>query len=336
MSADSGASDKHADILRKIRKLRALSNSPNVNEAAAAAAKMQDLIETYNIDRALLVEEDSGDDSRAGLGPIVEQTVYTYGGTRATTWQLELVSALARNNGAAVYYNTGRAGWPRNRPDTPATITACGTVEALETIRTMAVWLCDEVDRLYQEERPKGLSRGEGRAWANAFRNGAVVTIRNRLYQARKAAQERKRIAAKIEDAYSVALESDDPGLLLKLDELTRERTRDSDSGLGQEAASRAVEAMGSGPELPDWVEELARERQPDDATPAAGYALARVETAIATVEQQATRAMDWMDGNGLRKGSSRSLGSCGDGFAAGREAGKRANISGAKGRLRG
>lgn len=68
------------DVLSKVRKLFDLSNSPNENEAALAAAKARELLARYNLSLADLPDEDSSralfaTEASVGVGKVVNNWV---------------------------------------------------------------------------------------------------------------------------------------------------------------------------------------------------------------------------------------------------------------------
>ncbi len=292
----------HETILRRIRKLRALKESPNVHEAAVAAEKMQELIDTYKIEEALLIDE-------ADEVPeeITRRKIYEFKGVRVTTWVLELAGAICRANGCKCYYLTGckfRYGKERIRP---GKISAAGTPSDLETATALLEWLVDEVERLYKEEKPEGFDRGEGKAWANSFRNGAVVTIRRRLLEAQERARKIAKNKAKLEALHSVA----DQEIILRLDTL---------AGTDEDPLE--------GHPLPDWATDILDEHFESKKN----YALVKVNAAIVKVDHRLEEAQAWAKKNlDLGKGHRRTTGSDYNGFASGLAAGNRADLSGHK-----
>jgi hypothetical protein len=264
-------------IIEKLKKLLALATSDNIHEAAAAAAKAQELIERYRIDRALLEGDEK--ETRAGDDPIATTVLHRFNGSRVMTWILNLAISLGEQNAVAVYYSNAY----------PATIEGAGTERDLATVAYMVQYLIREVERLLKDavklhRREHGFP--PGRTWANSFRNGAVATIADRLARAKEETRRKllEEAAKPVAEKYREAIEAHDMDRLLELD--SKPKTEPS-------------------------------------------YALARVEAAIARVEEQAERVDDWVKQNlRLRTGTSRSWGVDRDGYAAGRKAGERVNLS--------
>lgn len=73
------------DILDKIKKLLALSSSPNANEAASALRRAQELMEAYGIDRESVVAAE-----------IVEEEIERRGGAKPSAFEAYLFATLAR------------------------------------------------------------------------------------------------------------------------------------------------------------------------------------------------------------------------------------------------
>lgn len=285
-------------ILDKIKKLLALSNNnKDVNEAAAAAAKAQALIERYKIDMALdAAEEDveAHEDGYVVREPIfdekiVHRVIHRFPG-RVTTWKLLLAGHIGKVNGVKVWFTagTGRDGHYKQ-----GYLSGAGTEESIAVTTEMLNWLIGEVERLYEEDRPKGLDRGAGKKWANGFKNGAVETIGKRLFQARKEAREAaktdfsKVLTGPSSEDYKKALALGDTEALINLD--------------------RQAQAKSAGP-------------GPNK------YSLAKLDSAMARVDSLYVKAEKWAKEEFKLKSHKRTLGGA-DGFRKGQEAGKRAKL---------
>src|SRR6266446_4339831 len=91
------------EALDKVRKLLRLATSANTNEAAAAAAKAQELIDRYQLTAALLtldaatsISEEPIEDFAAKGAPLDDRP-------RIGRWTSWLASRIAYYNGAKVY-----------------------------------------------------------------------------------------------------------------------------------------------------------------------------------------------------------------------------------------
>lgn len=175
-------------IVDKIKKLLRLADSANVNEAATAAGAAQRLMETYQIDQAMVALED--DDAPGGNvedEPIRhfddDEALHVW--SRLASWKLQLAWAIAAENGCRTFqshvYSHERGRYLR-------TIGIVGRPSHVATVRYLFTYLMAEIDRLCRTS-----ARGKGRTWANSFRLGAVHEVRKRLAQARLKARDEAR-----------------------------------------------------------------------------------------------------------------------------------------------
>lgn len=168
-----------ATVLERIRKLLALAESSNVHEAAAAAAKAQELMTKHRIEQAELEADVAGAEDE----PVLDQDVDTFGGRKP--WRELLLSGLARANGCEVYLTRRRRSY---------VLRVIGAASATSLVRYMQAYLVREVGRLCflaaSEERAQRRSRGDARhvgaPWHNSFRLGAAAELRTRLLEASK------------------------------------------------------------------------------------------------------------------------------------------------------
>ena len=277
-----------ASIIETIRRLLALATSECIGEAATAAAKAQELMERHSIQEQMVrdastVEADKNE-------PIIEKVIFSRNATaegnkskgRLPTWVVQLADGVATvNRCKTLLYSSNYSGH----------ISGIGTEANVEKCAFLLNWLTAEVDRLYIEEKPGYMDRGEGKRWANAFRLGAAATISNRLRDAQEKMREKMRKGLPLdEEAYLAAQAKGDIETILKLD---------------------------------------ADQKQ---------YALVRVESALVKLDAEPKRVEDWMEENlNFHKAAPRNYaGTHRDGFYTGREAGKRADITGAKGHITG
>lgn len=170
-------------ILDRIRKLLSLSTSDNINEAATAASKAQELIEKYKLDVAA-INADNGTDN---FDPILEDEVSLSSGQRVITWQSKLISSLCR-------VNTCRA-WYSNRIDNLShrvliDLKLVGSRTNVEIVRYLFSYLVVEIERLAQHEMKFGNGKGQGKTYGNNFRIGAVQAINDRIKNINKTVHE--------------------------------------------------------------------------------------------------------------------------------------------------
>lgn len=157
-------------LLDRVRKLLALADSPNVHEAASAAALAQALIDEHRLQTLLDAE---ADDAHAADALDDGRTTPLETGRRVRTWKTVLAAGLARLN-SCVAYTTGRkktaellvAGHPSDR------------VAVLEVWR----WLVHRIELLSATLGP-----GQDRAWHDAFRIGAAEEIITRMAESQHA-----------------------------------------------------------------------------------------------------------------------------------------------------
>lgn len=164
-------------VIAKIQKLRRLATSSNVNEAAAAAAAADRLIQEHNLAEAQLQAEGHEDTERPEEDA---DPLFDYG-PRIASWSSSLIARLSRHYGCSGYqasfYNADakRTEWRHK---------VIGRPSDVATLRYMIAWLTAEIERLAQQ------NSGRGRAWLNSFRHGAVAGVCNAMYEERRGVQE--------------------------------------------------------------------------------------------------------------------------------------------------
>jgi hypothetical protein len=173
------------EVIEKVRKLRKLAGSDNVNEAAAAAAAADRLIQEHGLAEAQLEAEGQAE----GEAPAEDATPGTTWYGQTVTWQLNLISGLARHYGCSSYlitvcneteagvYKHGRAYKMIGRPSDVA------------SVRYMYAWLVAEIEGLAQK------NTGNGRAWLNSFRIGCVVGVVEAMRAEKRAVIDQARAA---------------------------------------------------------------------------------------------------------------------------------------------
>jgi hypothetical protein len=178
-------SDAPDGIHEKLRKLLALAKSTNVHEAAAAAAKAQELIAKYRIEAAMLDDEPQ---RRSRPGPdesIVVRKVHTFATWRVDAWALSLVCDVARVNGCSPWYHGSYRGGPA------AFVEAAGFEADLATSCFLSEYLVREVVALARAAQRFDRSERRGRTWMNNFRLGAATEIGRRLEEGEASAARR-------------------------------------------------------------------------------------------------------------------------------------------------
>jgi hypothetical protein len=159
---------EHARQLDRVRKLLALAQSPNVHEAAAAAAAAQTLIEEYRL-HGLLDQDAEEEVVTDGRGEPLEVA------RRLRRWKTLLAGGLARINGCTAY--TVTLGKERH-------VLIAGRDEDREAIRALFSWLVQKIEWLSATH-----GKGQDRSWHNAFRVGACEVVVQRLGEAQNQAR---------------------------------------------------------------------------------------------------------------------------------------------------
>lgn len=164
------------DVIEKVRKLRALATSSNVNEAANAAAAADKLIQEYRLQEAQLESE-----GHAANEKPEEDGEPLFFGARVQGWRWRLASLLARHYDVACY-----SSWMRDaRGNNSRTLHMIGRKSDIETSRYQIAYFAIEIDRL-----AGATMKGRGKRGANAFRLGAVQGVYNAMYEAKRATQQ--------------------------------------------------------------------------------------------------------------------------------------------------
>jgi Protein of unknown function (DUF2786) len=156
------------NVIEKIAKLRRLATSTNVNEAAAAAAAADRLMQEHGIAEAQL--EAAGEAPKEN--PVEDLSPLAFWqGKHTPSWQVQLGARLVSHYGCSCYLgratreiNPGQ--WARG-----ATLCIIGRPSDIASVRYMYTWLTVEISRL------ASLNAGNGRAWINSFRLGAVSGV---------------------------------------------------------------------------------------------------------------------------------------------------------------
>ena len=151
-------------VLDRVRKLLALATSPNVHEAAAAAAAAQALIEQHRIEGLIAALADGAAD------PITDgREAPLERGRRLRRWKLVLAAGLADANGCVAY-----TAEDPSRGDT--LLLLVGRTADRAAVSTIWDWLVQRLEWLSATEGP-----GRSRAWHEAFRIGAADVVVDRL-----------------------------------------------------------------------------------------------------------------------------------------------------------
>lgn len=203
-------------IVDRIRKLLALATSDNVNEAANAAARAQELMKEHQIEMADISVQTGKEMPRED----VKEEVLEGTGSRskALKWRVQLAGTLARAFNGRIFFYSG----------TDKIVIIARPSDA-QTVRYLLGYLGMEIERLctkewaaligeYKSGEYQGLQPPRATAWKNSFRDGAVHAITAKLQQKdRPATAPRPAITAAAESSRAQALV-----LVRKADELAK------------------------------------------------------------------------------------------------------------------
>jgi hypothetical protein len=156
-----------ADIVARVQKLYALARSANEHEAANAIAAAEALIQKHRISRAEL-ESPTDAGERACESEPLEQYSRSLAG-----WRKLLSAVLAHNYGCISVTDSRRR-----------QLRIFGRPSDVMLLTLQYGRIVDQVESLTMEN-----ARGRGRSYADSYRKGIVVTIRERLREAKAQAQ---------------------------------------------------------------------------------------------------------------------------------------------------
>ena len=166
--------DKKDRLVEKIKKLLALSDrtrNPNEAEAAAAAAKVEELLMQYNLEMAdIVIEEEK---------PKIQAESVIVGEATYSVWKRRLLHAVTKFNFCRSISLTGT---PR--------VEIMGKPHNLEIVKYLYNYLsrvgavrCDEI---YNNDIKGTLNPAEAISWKVGFYNGFVDAIYQRLKEGQK------------------------------------------------------------------------------------------------------------------------------------------------------
>ena len=214
-----------ASVIDKVQKLRRLARSENPNEAAAAAAAADRLIQEHGLAEAQL----QADGKQAAETVTEDQSPLAAWTGKTPTWQRILASGLARHYDCASYLV-----WIRSNTLAHKII---GRPSDLATVRYMWGWLSVEIERLAQ------LHKGEGRSWLDSFRRGAVDGVLDKLYESKRAAREE--VQAKVKLAAAISPDLAAPSAALVIYDRRRQEAVDAMKELHPDVAKRMKRSRG-------------------------------------------------------------------------------------------
>jgi Protein of unknown function (DUF2786) len=154
-----------SSIIDKVRKLRALATSENANEAAAAAAAADRLIQEHSISEAELGEPT--------IAPIFGDAIVHWP-SNVPYWAHSLGTFIASHYGCYV--------WAHRTYTNGVYLRISGRPDDIETARYMYAWLTAQIARLTARN-----CKGKGKSYASAYRMGCVSAIRSSMSAAKTA-----------------------------------------------------------------------------------------------------------------------------------------------------
>jgi len=165
--------DPQEKVLDRVRKLLALAESPNVHEAAAAAARAQALVTQHRLE-AILAAEDAAA-ARDAEDPITQEVLES--SKRLRRWKTVLASGLAGTNGCVAFTRPGRG--------RVEDLVLAGRASDRAAFHTLWAWLVQTLTWLSASH-----GGGKGKRWHDDFRVGAALEVVDRLEAAARAPSE--------------------------------------------------------------------------------------------------------------------------------------------------
>lgn len=157
----------------QVRKLRALSQSANENEAALAAQRAAEIIERYQIEEAALVAAGEQDDEEVEGG-------LDYREGKGTGWEGVLSYAVAASLGVKSYRTRE---WDRETNREVKRVRAIGRPSDVRAASYLYSLIAADINRLAPGawEQVKEKAWETKRRWMNGYKLGAASTVAQRL-----------------------------------------------------------------------------------------------------------------------------------------------------------
>jgi len=176
------------NIIDKVQKLLRLSRSSNIHEAAAAAAAADRLIQEHGLQQAQF----EADGTEPAEKP-AEDTSPLTSWHRLPTWRKILTSGLVRHYSCAGFltWSLGQGGYVYKVVGRPSDVAS---------VRYMLGWLTVEIERLAQ------LNKGQGKAFLDSFKRGAVNGVMSKLTESKEAQRAQVKVVSAIKPEVSAAL----------------------------------------------------------------------------------------------------------------------------------
>jgi hypothetical protein len=171
-------------IRERVRKLLRLAHSPNVNEAATAAAFAQELMVRYRLESIASENADH----------IVDEPIAAYlhealeSSKRLRAWKIELAAVLAASHACRIFVGESQRNVdpenPQSKRESVEQIIVVGRRTDFENLREFYEPLVKMVESLTRAH-----GAGRDRKWCDGFRFGVVATLRDRLREANAKAE---------------------------------------------------------------------------------------------------------------------------------------------------
>lgn len=176
-----------SNIIEKVRKLLALSQSSNAHEAANAAAKANALIDEYRLSVDQISDVGSED-------PIIhDQADPLYQADRVMVWRKLLALKLTRHYGCYIWNKATARG---------CFYVVAGRKSDVDVLRYMFAYISSECTRLSVRE-----AKGKGRIYAESYRTGFVDGVMGQLAESRRQASTDQTAIVKLDDRARLARE---------------------------------------------------------------------------------------------------------------------------------
>lgn len=183
MSSDK-FSQEQIDVLGKVEKLlRLAARNPNENEATAASAKAQELIEAYNLGSAAIDIDGETTGKRAeekltGGFYVFERDLWRAVAELNFVWYFSVIGLSERR-----WSLETRDG--QTKPKRISQHRLIGKVVNIAATKAMAEYLAETIERL-TKERTDGLGVALNSSWAVSFRRGMAERIVEKLEERRQ------------------------------------------------------------------------------------------------------------------------------------------------------
>lgn len=150
------------NLIEKLQKILALTNSPMEGEAQAAAAMVQKLLTKYGLTMVDL-------EKKGAAAPGITKGGHDLG-KAAFTWKLDLADAIADHYFCHPMINRASK-----------TVSFIGRPENVESLKMLYAWLIDQIKRIAAEERKLQGQHIDPLRWQVNFGVGAVERLSTRL-----------------------------------------------------------------------------------------------------------------------------------------------------------